>query len=68
LTGDDDLREHRLEKLQSLRQRGIDPFAAERYARTHTAEQILSDFESLEGQKVSAAGRIVSLRVMGKAT
>lgn len=65
---DQDLREHRLRKLQSLREKGIDPFAIERYERTSTAQQILSNFEKFEGQEVSIAGRIISMRIMGKAT
>lgn len=65
---DQELREHRLKKLQSLREKGIDPFAIERYERTHTAQQIISDFEKLEEKEISIAGRIVSLRIMGKAT
>jgi len=51
-----------------MRARGIDPFAIERYERTHTADQIISDYAKMEGQNVSVAGRIVSLRIMGKAT
>src|SRR5262245_10717954 len=66
--GENELIEHRLEKLRALRDRGLDPFAIERYDRTHTAEQVISSFESLEGAEVSVAGRIVSYRPMGKAS
>ncbi|HEY3297529.1 MAG TPA: lysine--tRNA ligase [Armatimonadota bacterium] len=67
-TGDNELIEHRLGKLKALREKGLDPFAIERYERTHTAAQINENFESLEGQEVSTAGRIVSYRPMGKAS
>ena len=65
---DNELVEHRLEKLNMLRQRGADPFAIERYERTHTAQEVISGFDELEGKEVSVAGRIVSLRPMGKAS
>lgn len=58
----------RLEKLRALREKGIDPFAIERYDRTHMVDAILNDFENLENAEVSIAGRILSLRPMGKAS
>ena len=61
------IREIRLQKLASLREMGYDPFSVERFPQSHTAEELLAKFESLEGQSVSLAGRIVSMRVMGKA-
>ncbi|MCX6374646.1 MAG: lysine--tRNA ligase [Armatimonadetes bacterium] len=67
ITDENEQIEHRLEKLNRLRQQGADPFAVERYDRTHPAGEILSGFDQLEGKEVSAAGRIVSLRPMGKA-
>jgi len=60
--------EHRLEKLRMLRRQGADPFAIERYDRTHMAEEAVSNFDQLEGKEVSVAGRIVSFRPMGKAS
>ena len=59
---------HRREKLEELRRMGADPFAIERYDRTHVACDILSSFEALEGKEVSVAGRVVSFRPMGKAS
>jgi len=59
---------HRREKLDELRRMGADPFAIERYDRTHMAGQIISGFEALEGKEVSVAGRVVSFRPMGKAS
>jgi lysyl-tRNA synthetase class 2 len=64
----DELYETRLQKLRELRSRGIDPFGAERYERTHLAQAILDGFDALEGQKTRVAGRIVERRTMGKAS
>lgn len=65
----DELMAQRLAKLQALRDRGIDPFAPERFDRTHAAQQVLDQFDVLSesGQEVAVAGRIVAIRVMGKA-
>lgn len=60
-----DLWRIRLEKLELLRQAGIEPYV-DRYARTHKALNILERFEELEGQVVSVAGRIMSKRDQGK--
>ena len=65
---DNELVEHRLEKLKALREQDADPFAIERYERTHMAQEVISDFAQLEGKEVSVAGRIVSFRPMGKAS
>lgn len=58
----------RLQKLQRLREQGLDPFLVERYERTHRLQEIQDQFEQLAGQQVSVAGRIFSLRPMGRAT
>jgi len=63
-----DLIATRMAKLEELRAMGHDPFAIERYERTHLADQILSGFESLENQTLRIAGRVVSIREMGKAS
>jgi lysyl-tRNA synthetase class 2 len=60
--------EARRQRLAELRAKGIDPFAVTRFARTHTAGQIVGGFDSLVDQPVALAGRIVRLRRMGKAT
>ncbi len=57
----------RLEKLETMRAEGYDPFSVERYDRTHRCSEVLTDFDNLEGTTVRVAGRIVSLRLMGKA-
>ena len=63
-----ELIEHRLEKLRKMREQGFDPFAIERYERTHTTQEVLDNAEGLDGQTVSVAGRVVSFRPMGKAS
>jgi lysyl-tRNA synthetase, class II len=60
-----DLWRIRIEKLELFRQANIEPYA-DRYVRTHKALEILECFESLEGQDVSVAGRIMSKRDQGK--
>ena len=57
----------RLEKLNALREAGADPFAPERWDRTHPVTAISRDFDALEGKTVRVAGRVVALRWMGKA-
>jgi lysyl-tRNA synthetase class 2 len=59
------LRDIRLEKLARLRELGADPYAVERFELSGTAQSLLDDFE--EGKAVSFAGRLVSMRIMGKA-
>ena len=58
----------RLEKLQKLREMGLDPFAVERYPTTHSLEAIHQQYPTLEGQTVQVAGRLFSIRQMGRAT
>jgi lysyl-tRNA synthetase, class II len=52
----------RLEKLKALRAAGKDPFAPETYERTHAIVAVREQFETLRGQSVKVAGRIVSMR------
>lgn len=58
----------RLEKLNALRSEGRDPFGPESYDVTHHAQDIVRNFESLENQQVSIAGRVSNVRHMGKAS
>ena len=58
----------RREKLAALQEAGKDPFQTTKYDVTHHSTDIKDNFETLEGQKVSIAGRIMSKRVMGKAS
>lgn len=67
ITDENEQIENRLDKLSRLREQGADPFALERYGRTHLADEIVCGFDQLENKEVSIAGRIVSLRSMGKA-
>lgn len=62
-----DVLQVRRQKLNELREQGIDPFG-QKYERTHLAEEIINNFEALENHQVSIAGRIMSQRVMGKAS
>ncbi|MEE9552897.1 MAG: lysine--tRNA ligase [candidate division Zixibacteria bacterium] len=57
--------QNRRNNLDKLRELSINPFPY-RYERTHSAEEILSDFDSLAEKEVSAAGRIMSRRGHGK--
>lgn len=64
---DSEIRSIRLEKLEQLRQLGLDPYAVEVYQVDHSAEEMLANFDNLEGKEVHFAGRVVSMRLMGKA-
>lgn len=64
----DQFLKHRLEKLTALRKRGIDPFAVERWVRSHSLRTVRDEFDQLDGKAVSVAGRIVAVRPMGRAT
>ncbi len=55
----------RIEKLRQLQEKGLNPFGS-RFPRTHSAAEILAGFETLEGQDVTIAGRIITKRDMGK--
>ena len=65
LSEQEQIRRAKLEKYQT---EGRDPYTITRYDRTHTSRQILEGFEVLEGQEVSIAGRMMSRRIMGKAS
>ena len=58
----------RREKLANLQAAGKDPFVVTKYEQTHHSQEIKDNFEALEGQTVSIAGRIMLKRVMGKAS
>ncbi len=57
----------RLQKLEELQEKGEDPFKITKYERTHTSNEVKENFESLEGETVKVAGRLMSKRVHGKA-
>ena len=58
----------RRDKLANLQAAGKDPFVITKYEQTHHSQEIKDNFEALEGQSVSIAGRIMLKRVMGKAS
>ena len=58
----------RQEKLKALQEEGKDPFVITKYDQTHHSANIKDDFEALEGETVRVAGRMMSKRVMGKAS
>ena len=62
------LRKVRREKLAELQANGKDPFQIMKYDQDAHSQTIKDNFEELEGKKVSIAGRIMSKRVMGKAS
>jgi len=64
----DELREVRLNKLQSAKDNGCDPFEIVRFDKTHLSSDILREQDKLMGNTVTVAGRIVSRRLMGKAS
>lgn len=58
----------RREKLAALQEAGKDPFKITKFDVTHHSRDIKEHFEELEGKSVTVAGRIMSKRVMGKAS
>ncbi|MGN1159451.1 MAG: lysine--tRNA ligase, partial [Lachnospiraceae bacterium] len=58
----------RRDKLAALKEAGKDPFQITKYDVTHHSMEIKDRFETLEGAAVSVAGRMMSKRVMGKAS
>ncbi|MBE6731349.1 MAG: lysine--tRNA ligase [Ruminococcaceae bacterium] len=58
----------RREKLAALQAEDKDPFKITKYDQTHHSTDVKENFESLEGKTVSIAGRMMSKRIMGKAS
>ena len=58
----------RREKLAELQANGNDPFVITKFDVTNHSTDIRDDFESFEGKTVTIAGRMMSKRVMGKAS
>ncbi len=63
-----ELRQVRRAKLAALQAEGKNPFSQVKFDFTHSSSEILEQFETLEGQTVCFAGRIMSMRDMGKAS
>lgn len=60
-----DYRDERMRKLEELKTLGINPYPAQSH-RTHNASEITGQFETLQGQTTTVAGRITSIRKFGK--
>ena len=58
----------RRDKLADLQANGNDPFQITKYDVTHHSQEVKDGFDELEGQIVTVAGRMMSKRVMGKAS
>ncbi|MEG0806120.1 MAG: lysine--tRNA ligase [Lachnospiraceae bacterium] len=58
----------RRDKLKELQDGGKNPFLITKYEVTHHSAEIKENFETLEGKQVSVAGRVMSKRLMGKAS
>lgn len=58
----------RRDKLKELQDAGKNPFVITKYDVTHHSAEIKDDFDKLDGQEVCIAGRMMSKRVMGKAS
>ncbi len=63
-----DLIRVRREKLKNLQDDGRDPFQIRRFDVTHHSEDVKAHFEELEEKEVTVAGRMMSKRIMGKAS
>ena len=63
-----ELRKVRVDKLEALQADGRDPFVITKYDQTHHSLEIKENFEELEGKTVRVAGRMMSKRIMGKAS
>lgn len=62
------LRKVRREKLADLQENGKDPFIITKYDQQYHSREIKENYGELEGKQVSIAGRMMSKRVMGKAS
>ena len=58
----------RRDKLAELQEAGRDPFVITKYDVTHHSSDIRDNYDELEGKEVAIAGRMMSKRVMGKAS
>lgn len=58
----------RMEKLAAMQEAGQDPFRITKFDVTHHSNDIKNDFDALENKEVTIAGRMMSKRIMGKAS
>ena len=59
---------NRREKLAQMQEAGKDPFQIVKYDVTHHSDEIRANFDALENKDVCIAGRLMSKRIMGKAS
>ena len=60
-----DFRDERLRKLADLKELGFNPYPADSH-RTHNAGDVKGAFDTLEGETVTVAGRVMGIRKFGK--
>ena len=58
----------RRDKLTALQQAGKDPYQIVTFDQSHHSADILANYDALEGRPVQIAGRMMSKRIMGKAS
>ena len=58
----------RRDKLKDLQDNGKDPFVITKYDVTHHSQEVIDNFDALDGKTVTIAGRMMTKRVMGKAS
>jgi lysyl-tRNA synthetase class 2 len=58
----------RRDKLSALREANKDPFSVITFPQSHHSKEIVAQYDALEGKEVSVAGRMMSKRIMGKAS
>ena len=58
----------RRDKLKALQDAGADPFQITKFDVSHHAEEIKAQYDALENTEVTVAGRMMSKRIMGKAS
>ena len=68
MSEDNELLQVRRDKLKALQEAGKNPFEITRYDVSHHSDEIKAGFDALEGKDVSVAGRMMSKRIMGKAS
>ena len=58
----------KIDKLEELKTSGKDPFQIMKYDPSHHSLDVLNNYDELEGKEVNLAGRIMTKRLMGKAS
>lgn len=63
----EELKNRRLEKLKKIKQKGTNPYPNQS-ERTHNLEEVIRDFNKLQGKRLTLSGRLMLIRGHGKAT